>query len=209
MSQFICVLGYTYEIQSLNMNTIKKAPDTRDNHEHTDTASLHNIEALQYIQVLDDNYLRPLEVSDAPDILQILSADPSIRDRVSVASAMHIPEDVQKQVKAYKQDHHCIRYAIVEGDTTIGLVSFWRDVDSPFDAPDNPDDYGFGYFLDPSQRSRGIITAAVESVMSIGTQSMHVNQFIAYCEDDNKASIAVLTKLGFRHTDTTLVEEKK
>jgi RimJ/RimL family protein N-acetyltransferase len=120
---------------------------------------------------------------------------------------MRAPEDVEAQVETYRQDKHLIRYAILEGDNPIGLVSFWRDVDNPFDAPDSPDDYGFGYFLDPNKRGNGIVTDAVRAIIDVATRNIHINQFIAYCEDNNPDSIAVLTKLGFQPTEIVLVEQ--
>lgn len=175
--------------------------------EQAEPANLHEVAALQDVQVREGVSLRPMDASDATRMLEILEADTTIRDRVSVASKMHTPEDVEAQVESYQQDEHLIRYAILEGDNPIGLVSFWRDVDNPFDAPDNPDDYGFGYFLDPAKRGSGIVADAVKTIMDVAAQNIHINQFIAYCEDNNPDSIAVLTKLGFQPTDTVLVEQ--
>lgn len=169
--------------------------------------NLHDIPALRMVRVRDDIVLRPLNVYDADSMLGILDADPTIRERVSVAAKMRTPVNVEEQVETSLKDGDLIRYAIVESDTTIGLVSFWRDIDNPFDAPDNPDDYGFGFFLDPSKRGKGIVTDAVEKIMDLAVQSLEVRQFIAYCEDDNPDSIAVLSKLGFQPTDITLTEQ--
>ncbi len=175
--------------------------------ELTEPVSLHGIAGLENIPVRAGIELRPLMVSDAQRILEILDTDPTIRERVSVASKMHSPEDVAEQVETYQNDEHLIRYAIVQDNSPIGLVSFWRDVDNSFDAPDAPDDYGFGYFLDPANRGSGIVTDAVKSIMDRAIEVMHVNQFIAYCEDNNPGSIAVLTKVGFHPTDTVLEEQ--
>ena len=169
--------------------------------------NLHEVQALQNIQVREGVNLRPLDVADAKRILEILESDASIRGRVSVASKMHTPEDVKTQVEIYRKSSDFIRYAILENDNPIGLVSFWRDIDNSFDAPDNPDDYGFGYFLDPSKRGTGIVTDSVRSLMDVASENLHINQFIAYCEDDNANSIAVLTKLGFQSTDIVLDEQ--
>lgn len=175
--------------------------------QQTQPINLHEVAALQDVQACEGVTLRPMDASDATRILEILAADPGIRDRVSVASKMHTPADVETQVETYRQDEHLIRYVILEGDNPIGLVSFWRDVDNPFDAPDSPDDYGFGYFLDPAKRGSGIVTDAVRTIMDVAARNIHVNQFIAYCEDDNSDSVAVLTKLGFQSTDTVLAEQ--
>ncbi len=169
--------------------------------------SLHDIPELKEIHVREGVTLRPLEVEDATRMLEILDTDPSIRDRVSVASRMHSPESVAEQVETYQNDAHTIRYALLEGDRPVGLVSFWRDIDNPFNAPDNPNDYGFGYFLDPNERGKGLVPDAVQQVMNTAQDVLHVENFIAYCEDNNPESITALTKLGFESTDLTYEEQ--
>jgi len=169
---------------------------------------LHTISSLQEIAVRDDVKLRPFDESDATRILEILAADPSIRDRVSVAAKMHTPEQIGEQVEEMRRDAHLIRYTLLERDNPIGLVSLWRDIDNPFDAPDSPDDYGFGYFLDPDARGKGLVGSAVDSIMEVASKSLAAKRFIAYCEDDNVDSIAVLTKLDFEPTNETFIEEK-
>ena len=169
--------------------------------------NLHDIPALQTVAVREGVELSPLTPEDSDAILAILEADPSIRERVSVASKMHTHEDVADQVNAYQNDDHTIRYVIREGDDVIGLVSFWRDVDSPFDAPDRPNDYGFGFFLSPDKRGTGIVAQAVQRIMDIAVENLHVENFIAYCEEDNTDSIAVLTRLGLHATDVSLAEQ--
>ncbi len=169
--------------------------------------NLHGVSELKEIHVRDNVTLRPMEVEDASRMLEILEADPSIRDRVSVASRMHSPENVAAEVEAYQDDPHTVRYTLLIGDRPVGLVSFWRDIDNPFDAPDSPNDYGFGYFLDPAERGEGLIPDAVQRVMETAQDVLHVENFIAYCEDNNPASVSVLTKLGFEPTDLTYEEQ--
>ncbi len=160
------------------------------------------IPALQEIQIRGrDLSLRPLQESDAVRILEILDADPEIRRRVAVASKMSSYEDVLAQIEIARQDREMIRYGIFDGDNLIGLISIWRDDGSAVDgALPQPDDYGFGYFLDPNCRGKGIVTAAMSELMETAAQNFYVRQFIAYCEQDNPASIAILKKLGFRPT---------
>ena len=87
----------------------------------------------------------------------------------------------------------------------VFLVSFWRD-EGYFGTPIQPDDYGFGYFLDPAQRGNGYVTKAVGSIMEAAAKNLHVNQIVAFCEDNNLESVSILTKLGFKATDITLNE---
>jgi RimJ/RimL family protein N-acetyltransferase len=169
--------------------------------------NLHDIPELKEIHVREGVTLRPMKAEDAPRILEILDAEPTIRDRVSVASRMHTADDVADQVETYERSPHLIRYTLLDGDRPIGLVSLWRDIDNPFDAPDSPNDYGFGYFLDPAERGKGLVTDAVQTVMDTTQKVLHVENFVAYCEDNNSDSIDVLVKLGFEPTNTTYEEQ--
>ena len=160
---------------------------------------LHSISALQEIPVREGISLRPLAQSDAPSILEILDADPEIRDRVYVASLLHTPEDVTQEVERIAADPNLLRFSIENEGHCVGLISFWRDIDNPvFDDVDNPNDYGFGYFLDPSERGKGLVTDAVQAVIGRARDNLHIRQFIAYCEDNNPESISVLINMGFQ-----------
>jgi len=169
------------------------------------TTNLHAIAALQEIHVRNDVKLRPLRSTDAERLLEILAADNSIRDKVTVASLFHTPEDVTTEVKRYHEDFGLIRYTLLKKNNPIGLVSLWRD-EGYFGTPPQPDDYGFGYLLDPKERGKGLVTSAVQSLMDTTAKSLHVNQFVAFCDDKNTESIAVLTKLGFKPTNETFPE---
>lgn len=169
--------------------------------------NLHEVAKLQGVRVREGVELRPLDITDTDQILEVLDTDPGIRDRVSVASDMYTAEDVAKAVEAYRSDPDTLRYAIVEDGKVIGLVSLWRATDLPFDKPDELDDYGFGYFLHPDSRGKGIVVDSVRALMDSAKDQLYVRQFIAFCEDDNPESIAVLSKLGFGKTETKLTEE--
>lgn len=169
------------------------------------TKDLHEVAPLQEIEIRPGLTIRPLVENDAPRILAILDADPEIRNRVSVASRLHEVEDVSKEIDEIKKDPGLIRYAILDGENPIGLVSLWRD-DGFFGTPPNPDDYGFGYFLDPNERGKGIVTDTVKALMDAAQQNLDVRQFVAFCEADNEESTAVLTKLGFEANGETFTE---
>lgn len=87
------------------------------------------------------------------------------------------------------------------------VILFGRDVDNPFDAPDSPNDYGFGFFLDPVKRGNGLILDAVQQVMTATQDVLHVENFIASYEDNNPENVTVLTRLGFQSTDLTYEEQ--
>ena len=165
-----------------------------------ESLNLHNVPDLKDIYIFEGIKLRPLDQSDTERILEILASDRSIRDKVTVASRLYAPEDVKTEIERYHKDANLIRYALLKQNSPIGLVSLWRD-DGFSGTPPQLDDYGFGYFLDPNERGKGFITRAVQTLMDTVTKKFHVNQFVAFCEDSNSDSIAVLTKLGFERTN--------
>lgn len=166
--------------------------------------SLHTVSALKEVTISDVIKLQPLDQSHAVDLLGILAADSSIRDNVTVASRMHTKEDVSAEIENYLKDTGLIRYTLLRNDKPIGLISLWRD--DGFWGKKNLDDYGFGYFLDPNERGKGLITRAIQNLMEIVMKNLEVRQFVAFSEDTNKGSIAVLSKLGFKPTEETLTE---
>lgn len=169
-------------------------------------SAIRTILALQYITVREHVVLRPLDAEDATALLAILDADPSIRERVGVTAALHSSEDV-KQLLAAEEHDDIVRYVIAENTEVVGLVSFWRAGEYFGDKAD-PDDYGFGYFLAPSARGRGLVTDSLTALMSVATEHLSVQRFIAFCEADNAASGALLQKAGFERTPVTWKDEE-
>lgn len=169
--------------------------------------SLHSIEQFQEIKIADNASLVHLNEVHGSRILEILSDDPSIRDRVTVASKINSLDDVRKQINAYKKDEGLIRYVLLVDDNPAGLISFWRD--DGFWGEKNLEDYGFGFFLDPQARGKGLIFRAVKKLIAVAIKHLQVKQFVAFCEDDNAPSIKVLKKLGFEPTDQTMTEPNK
>jgi len=167
--------------------------------------NLNEVLTLQDVTVREGTVLRPMQNSDATGVLQILEADPSIRKRVTVASRMHNEEDVKREVAAYQNEGDHIRYIIHENGTCVGLVSLWRD-SGFFGQEAKPHAYGFGYFLDPTARGRGLITDSIRTLMNVSQACLRIDTFMAFCEDDNTESIAVLKKLGFMPTENTFSE---
>jgi RimJ/RimL family protein N-acetyltransferase len=168
-------------------------------------ANLHAEAEFQKVKVRGNIFLRPLEQSDAFQLLKILSADPIIRDRVIVSAELHTKKDVKAMLAKMQADPGLMHYVLVEDGHLVGLVSLWRD-NGFFGEPVNPNRYGFGYFLDPAARGKGLITASVRSLMNTLSKNLKVDQFISYCEDDNVSSKAVLERLGFVPNDKTFRE---
>lgn len=152
------------------------------------------------VAVRDNVFLRPVEARDAPELLAILDADPAIRERVGVAARLYSVSDVETLLREESADTDILRYVICEHDKVVGMVNFWRAGDY-FDGKADPEDYGFGYFLAPSARGRGLVTDSLRTLMDIAVKSLPVKRFIAFCEQNNDASGIVLQKAGFGKTD--------
>lgn len=161
----------------------------------------------QKIPVRSGVLLRPLEAADAPAIIEALEADPSIRDRVTVAAQLKTEKDVQREAAASRHNPILVRYVIEEEGKVVGLITLWRDNDyfGPGHTP-NPNAYGFGYFLHPAARGRGLATDSLSALMDTARDKFHVDSFIAFCEDNNSDSIAILRKLGLGPTPQTFDE---
>ncbi len=158
--------------------------------------NLHEVPVLQSVAVRENVALRPLSPDDAGELLRVLEADPEIRHRVAIASKIHTLDDVLTEVEKYRQDPTTIRYSLFENDRYVGLVSFWND-DGLFGLAPDLHAYGFGYFLAPDARGRGLVTDAVRALMNIAEADLEAERFIAFCEDDNVESTRLLEKLGF------------
>lgn len=174
----------------------------------TDTSiNLHTLPAFSEIKVIADVTLVPLNESHGVQILDILNRDPDIRARVAIASKLHSLGDIKTEIVSYMNDNGLIRFTLLKKGNPIGMVSFWRD--DGFWGEKNLHDYGFGYFLDPKERGKGLITKAIESLIKTASTSIYVRYFVAFCEDDNIQSISVLHNLGFIPTNITLSEPSK
>ena len=149
--------------------------------------------------------LRPLEATDASAIIEALDADPSIRERVTVAAQLHTEDDVRREADRYKTDPDLTRFVIVENGTCVGLISLWRDTGF-FGQTPQPHTFGFGYFLHPAARGRGLVTDSLTALMKAARAKFRVDSFIAFCEDSNRDSIALLRKLGLGPTPQTFDE---
>lgn len=169
--------------------------------------NLHEISALQKIRVDTTTILRQLEVDDAAAMLAILDEDPSIRESVTAAARMKDEVTFQEEVAFINDSHDLLRYVIIHGGKIVGLLSFWRD-GGYFATKPLPNTYGFGYFLAPSARGNGIVTKSLRKMMNVAVKSLEVTNFIAYCEDGNSSSAAVLQRNGFEATNSTYIEPK-
>jgi len=169
--------------------------------------NLHEVPELKRIDVDGVTYIRPLQTSDAEAVLAILGADSSIREHVTAAARMNDEAGVEKEVASYQSMPDLVRYVIIHNREIVGLISLWAD-GGYFDTAPIENGYGFGYFLAPNARGKGIISKTIEKLMDVVSSKLHVDVYMAYCEDGNESSVRLLTRLGFHPTSETFAEPK-
>ncbi len=79
----------------------------------------------------------------------------------------------------------------------IGIIGLSPD-------PDEPAGLDLGYMLDPAEQGRGLMTEAVQAVLSAAFDLTPIGQVSAWTRVINPASRRVLEKSGFRHVGTAL-----
>lgn len=179
----------------------KKSHETR-----SPNIALRSIDALHHIDVRSGISLRLLQQQDAPRIVEILKSDPSIRDRVTVAARIKTEEDARNEITKLESSENFVRYTIMDSEKMVGLLSLWRNElwrDEDMTGEVIPNVFGFGFFLDPEARGKGLVSSSIKSLMNIVQKNIQVDSFISWCEDDNPESIAVLRSVGLERTDVT------
>jgi ribosomal-protein-serine acetyltransferase len=147
--------------------------------------------------------LRLLVPADTQRIFEIFQADPDIQNRVTWTSGLRTFDDIEERIRKFS-DGNELRYAIIYDDELVGYIGAWKD--KGWFGTVQPNDYGYGYFCDSSQRGRGIVTDAAKALMDTVESTVHVKTFSLYTEDSNLASQAVVKKLGFARTEETYLE---
>lgn len=143
--------------------------------------------------------LRILQPKDAEDIFAIVKQDPEISDRVTWMHGVKTQQDVEDRIKDF-QKKRSLRYAIVMAGDVVGYIGMWPD-EGYMDKNVSECTYGFGYFLSPEVRGRGVTHKSLLALMHRAEAVFQVKYWRAYVEDDNQASQAVLRNLGFAPTD--------
>lgn len=178
----------------------------KDHESHEPNTALRDLEALHHVDVRLGVNLRLLQQQDAPRLIEILRSDPSIRNRVTVAARMKTEEDAHSEITKLESSENFVRYAIMDNEKMAGLLSLWRNElwrNEDMTGEVIPNVFGFGFFLDPEARGRGLVSSSIKSLMSVVQENLQVDSFIAWCEDDNLDSIAVLKSVGLEPTDVT------
>lgn len=163
------------------------------------SARFDQIAELEAISVRDGLELTQLNSADGQAIVDMLEHNPEIAQRVTFAARIS-QEGYANQLRETQQDPTKIRYGIRLEGRLVGVLSFWQEDDFMGQVPDE-DSYGFGFFRDARVHEKGVVTTSVAALMERASEVLPVKHFVAFCEDDNTSSQAVLRRLGFERTD--------
>lgn len=138
--------------------------------------------------------LRALKPDDVPVVLEYWS-DPRVVQYMNIepfSSPTQAQEMIELLNKLYTKGQ-CIRWGILhnEAGRLIGTCGFNQGV-SPTDHIGE-----IGYELGFSFWGQGLMTEALKAVLDYGFSQLDLNRIEAYVLPDNKASLALLGKLGF------------
>lgn len=149
--------------------------------------------------------LRRFVVSDAPFMHRLLN-DPSWLQFIGDRNVHSIPDAErylqEGSIKSY-QDHGFGFYLVTLRDSgePIGTCGFAQ---RPF--LEHPD---FGLAFLPEYTGLGYAHEISAYTLQYGYDVLGLNRILAYTTEDNKRSIALLTKLGFRYDRQIIVDQEE
>lgn len=147
-----------------------------------------------------DIYIRPLEVTDTNDILQIITTnraflqpfDP-IRDK-SFFTYEFQRNHIEEAIENYKDDKaYAFAICLNNNDTIIGRITLSAISRGPFQNA------YMGYFIDQQQNGKGYATQAVHLAIRFAFEKIDLHRIQAGVLPRNIASIRVLDKNKFRY----------
>ena len=131
------------------------------------------------------------------DVCAYIPTLPSTRDQVAQKYAD--PEQRRSTITAPKQ---AIRVAVVlkgTGELIGDAMLFWRSAEHRGGE--------VGYVFDPAHHGRGYATEAVRVLLRLGFEDLGLRRIVGRIDQRNRASGAVLTKVGMRQ-EAVLVENE-
>ncbi len=134
--------------------------------------------------------IRPIEISDAEFILQLLNTDGWLKyigDR-NVHSIIQAIEYIQKFISNPNFNYYII--SLKNENSPIGVLSFLKR--DEYEFPD------LGFALLPDFERSGFAYEAASAYINNFTSSNEIKQIIGITKENNIKSIQLLEKLGFR-----------
>lgn len=102
-------------------------------------------------------------------------------------------EDSQRELEKDTPGYY--EFAVLLGDKHIGSVNLYFDT-----APDIGE---LGWLFLPEYQGRGYATEAAKGLLEWGRDRLGLRHFVAHCDAENRASQAVMKKLGMTLTNAT------
>ncbi|HEX2287419.1 MAG TPA: GNAT family N-acetyltransferase, partial [Gaiellaceae bacterium] len=95
-------------------------------------------------------------------------------------------------------------HAVVLGGQMIGHAGYHGP--PGVNSTNNPEAVEFGYTIFPPYRGRGYATQAARMLMDLA-EERGIRHFVLSVGPDNEPSLAIVRKLGFKHTGERMDEE--
>jgi RimJ/RimL family protein N-acetyltransferase len=137
-----------------------------------------------------------LHAGDADKLVE-LAQDEAAQKFIPWIKAAITDKDARSFLERYRKEWESgrrARYILEDDDGFVGYVGIWPDKTTD-------DYYEFGFGILPKFRGQGVGPAAVKHLITIAKDQLHAEGMVAYVRDENEASKAVVTKLGFTPTD--------
>lgn len=156
---------------------------------------------VSYNELTSDRILlRRLKKSDLKRI-QFLRSDPVVNQFVKRPDA-NTEKKAQEFINMIQEGnmsakHYYWAISLKSNPKMIGSINLWN-------FSDNRQVAEVGYDLDPDFQGQGLMTHALEMVLSFGFDGLNLNRIEAYTQHNNHPSRKMLIKNGF-----ALVEDKK
>ncbi len=140
--------------------------------------------------------LRPLVQEDWPEI-SFLRSDPAVNKFVQrpVADTKDKALAFIEKIRQGSENKQLYYWAITrkQKPTLIGTICLWNFSEDKRTAE-------LGYDLSPTFQGKGIMRESLMRIIQFGQDQLSLNQFLAYTNRDNQASIRLLEKQGFQRT---------
>jgi RimJ/RimL family protein N-acetyltransferase len=137
-----------------------------------------------------------LNAGDADKLVE-LAQDPAAQKFIPWIKAAMTEETAQSFLERYSKEWQAgrrARYILEDDYGFVGYVGIWPDrIANGY--------YEFGFGVLPKYKGQGIGPTAVKHLITIAKDQLHAEGMVAHVRDENEASKAAVTKLGFTPTD--------
>jgi len=140
-------------------------------------------------------HARLFQEGDADDLARLASEE-SVQRYVPWAKRIHDAGSASNAIHEFQTawDRKVMaRYCLEDNGRFMGYAGIWSD--------QNPDYYEFGFAMLPEFRGQGNGTKVVTELLKIAKEKLGAKGMVAYVDDTNEASKAVVIKHEFRPSD--------